>query len=139
MKLTYLSTYELGILLASILHLESWICAIAHPFVILLMLTLKIMSSLHTLGVKACTLLSTLVHTRFFMTCLLVILFLCGLRTLQSILSKWERSNVMLYEIKKMRIIGRFMFNGGFLWEGEPRMMKNYIIIVGRMSGNVIM
>ncbi len=38
-----------------------------------------------------------------------------------------------------MRIIGRPMFNGGFLWEREPRMMKNCIIIVGHTNGNVIM
>ncbi len=54
----------------------------AHPFVPLLMLTLKILSSLHTLGLEACTLLWTLLHTCLFMTCLLVILFLCNLQTL---------------------------------------------------------
>ncbi len=38
-----------------------------------------------------------------------------------------------------MRIIGMSMFNGGFVWEWEPRMMKNYIIIVGWASGSVFM
>ncbi len=51
----------------------------------------------------------------------------------------WERPKVMLWEIKKMRITGRFMFNGGFLWKREPRMMRICIIIVGRASGSVIM
>jgi hypothetical protein len=30
------------------------------------------------------------------------------------------------------------MFNGGFLWGREPRMMRNCIIIVGWTSGSVI-
>jgi hypothetical protein len=51
----------------------------AHPFVPLLMLTLKIMSSLHIMGLEAYALLWTLLHTHLFLTCLLVILFLCGL------------------------------------------------------------
>jgi hypothetical protein len=38
-----------------------------HPFLPLLMLTLKILSSLHTM------------HTCLFMTCLMIILFLCSL------------------------------------------------------------
>jgi len=38
-----------------------------------------------------------------------------------------------------MKIIGRSMFNGGFMWEREPGMMRNYIIIVGWESGSVIM
>jgi hypothetical protein len=50
-----------------------------HPFVVLLMLTLKILSSLNTMGLEACVLLLTLLRTCLFMTCLLVILFLCNL------------------------------------------------------------
>jgi hypothetical protein len=38
-----------------------------------------------------------------------------------------------------MKIIGRSMFNGGFMWDREPIMMRNCIIIVGWASGNVIM
>ncbi len=51
----------------------------AHPFILLLMLTLKIMSSFHTMGLEAYALLWTLLHTRLFVTWLLVILFLCDL------------------------------------------------------------
>ncbi len=47
-------------------------------------------------GSKACTLLWTLLHTHHFVTCLLVILFLCDLQTLQSILSRWEWPKVIL-------------------------------------------
>ncbi len=50
----------------------------AHPFVLLLMLTLKIMSSLDTVGLERYALLWTLLHTHLFMICLLVILFLCS-------------------------------------------------------------
>ncbi len=53
-----------------------------HPFVPLLMLTLKIMSSLHTVGLKTCTLLWALQYTHLFVTCLLIILFFCSLQTL---------------------------------------------------------
>jgi hypothetical protein len=51
---------------------------ITHPFLPLLMLTLKILSSFHTTGLDN-TFLWALLHTHLFMTCLLVVLFLCGL------------------------------------------------------------
>jgi hypothetical protein len=53
-----------------------------HPFLPLLMLTLKILSSLHTMGLKTCPLLWTLLHTHLFVTCLMVILFLWRVETL---------------------------------------------------------
>jgi hypothetical protein len=73
-----------------------------HSFVLLLMLTLKIMSSFHIVGLETCDVLWALLHTCIFVTCLLVILFLCDLQTLKSILG---RAEVMLQEIKKMKFI----------------------------------
>jgi hypothetical protein len=37
-----------------------------------------------------------------------------------------------------MRVIGRSMFNGRFVWGREPKMTNNYIIIVGWANGSVI-
>ncbi len=52
---------------------------ITHPFLPLLMLTLKILPSLHTMGLEGCAFFWALLHTYLFVTCLLVVLFLCGL------------------------------------------------------------
>jgi hypothetical protein len=41
----------------------------AHPYILLLTLTLKIMSSLHTMGLEAYTLFWALLHTHLFVTC----------------------------------------------------------------------
>jgi hypothetical protein len=81
----------------------------------------------------------SILHTHLFVTCLLGILFLCSLQTLQSIMFRWEGPKVMLWKIKRMRIIGRSMFDGGFLQEKEPRTMRNCIIIIGWSSGSTIM
>jgi hypothetical protein len=48
----------------------------------LLMLTLEILSSLYIMGLEMCAFLWALLHTHLFLTCLLVILFLCNLETL---------------------------------------------------------
>jgi hypothetical protein len=90
MKLTYLPTYlptyrnlqtpkwNLPIYLPFNKNLVD-VYAIGHPIATLSKLTLKILSSLQTMGLKACTRLWTLLHICHFVTCLLVILFLCDL------------------------------------------------------------
>ncbi len=42
----------------------------------------KILSSFHIVALETCTLLLALLHTSLFVTCLLVILFLCSLQTI---------------------------------------------------------
>jgi hypothetical protein len=48
------------------------------------------------MSLKAYTFLWALLHTHLFVTCLLGILFLCSLQTLQSIMFRWEGLKVML-------------------------------------------